>query len=184
MHDHHHNNQTNATTTAWQYYHILQNSRTIKQTMVDINDHFISIISAPLKVDGDGSYAKPVPTHHNIYTSSLTSEGLQAIKKRDPFLYYSIPGIRAAARPNEKVDMSSMKTTQSSISVERRSCVSVEVDILDSLISKGDDKGKRESTNTKTQDWSESEGDNNVPLHTKRRRRWSYTYGSEFQKAS
>ena len=74
-----------------------------------------------------------------------------------------------------------MKTTQSSISVERRSCVSVEVDILDSLISKGDDKEeKREST----KDWSEGDNNNNVPLRTKRRRRWSYIYGSEFQKAS
>ena len=150
----------------------------IKQTMFDINDHFISIIRTPLKVvDGDGASVKPVPTHHNIDTSSLTSEGLQALKKRDPFLYYSIPGVRAAARLNEKLEISSMETTQSSISVERRSCVSVEVDILDSFILKGDDKGKRENT----MDWSD--GDNNVPLCTKRRRRWSFTYGAAFQKA-
>lgn len=119
--------------------------------MVDINDHFISIIRTPLKVDGDGASVKPVPTHHNIDTSSLTSEGLQALKNRDPFLYYSIPGVRAAARLNEKLDISSMETTQSSISVERRSCVSVEVDILDLSILKGDDKGKRENT----KDWSD-----------------------------
>ena len=103
--------------------------------MVDINDHF-SIIRAPLKV-GDGASVKPVPTptHHNIDISSLSSEGLQALKKRDPFLYYSIPGVRAAVNI-------SMKTTHSSISVERRSCVSVEVDILHSLILQGDEEEK------------------------------------------
>lgn len=141
--------------------------------MVDINNHFFPSSVPPQNV-GDGASVKPVPKHHTIDTSSLSSEGLQALKKHDPFLYNSIPGVHAAACLNEKVDTSSI---QSSISVERRSCVSVEVDILNSLKLKVYDEGNREPT----KDWSDD--DNDVPVCTKRRRRWSFTYGAAFQKA-
>jgi hypothetical protein len=92
---------------------------------MDTDDN-ITIILVPLK--DNGASLKPAPTH--IDTTSLSKEGLEALRKHDPFLYYSIPGVRTAACLNERVVMSPLKPIKPPISVERRSCVSVECDIL------------------------------------------------------
>ncbi len=45
-----------------------------------------------------------------IDTRYLKKEDLQALKEHDPFLYYSIPGVRAAAiQSNGSVDMLSLR---------------------------------------------------------------------------
>jgi hypothetical protein len=126
------------------------------------NDSIIAF-HVPMK---DAAPVKPAPTM--IDASSLTNEGLEILKKQDPFLYYSIPGVRTAAVRNksESVEMSSLissNSSHSSISVERRSCVSVECDF--SSLGLG--------------------GSNDDAPVQKRRRRWSYSYnaGSKFQKA-
>jgi hypothetical protein len=124
-----------------------------------VNDAFAtaSIFYVPMK---DGAPLKPVPKKM-IDASSLCKEGLETLKKQDPFLYYSIPGVRTAIVRNESVEMSSLNSNQSSISVERRSCVSVECDFLHlGLGGLNDD----------------------ASVH-KRRRRWSFNAGSKFQEA-
>jgi len=126
----------------------------------------ITIILVPLK--DNGASVKPASTH--IDTTSLSKEGLEALRKHDPFLYYSIPGVRTAACLNERVVMSPLKTIKPPISVERRSCVSVECDILHLLRSKYGDEGKRKRM--------EIENRSDAPVHTRRQRRWSFTYGA------
>ena len=105
-------------------------AQSIEPMAMDTDD--ITIIIVPLK--DDEASVKPAPTH--IDTTSLSKEGLEALKKHDPFLYYSIPGVRTAACLNERVVMSPLKPIKPPISVERRSCVSVECDILQLLRSK------------------------------------------------
>lgn len=75
-----------------------------------------------------------------IDTAHLNEEDLKALKKADPFLYYSIPGVRAATiQSNRSVDMSSLhggaiprrascpsRIESASSKVERRSCISFE----------------------------------------------------------
>lgn len=75
--------------------------------------------------DGPSSH----PVSKEIRRSSLDRDGLAAIKKNDPFLYYSIPGVRSESL-NKRIELQSPLGMQSSILVQRRSCVSVECDIL------------------------------------------------------
>jgi hypothetical protein len=131
-----------------------------------VNDAFAtaSVFYVPMK---DSAPLKPVPSKLiDVDASSLCKEGLETLKKQDPFLYYSIPGVRTAVVGNESVEMSSLNSNQSSMSVERRSCVSVECDVLHLGLHLG------------------LGGLNNddAPVH-KRRRRWSFNAGSKFQKA-
>ncbi len=50
------------------------------------------------------SPADPTPTEVEV-NKSLSAQDLQSLKKRDPFLYYSIPGVRDATVRLEHVDM-------------------------------------------------------------------------------
>eukprot|EP00985_Skeletonema_marinoi_P003864 scaffold1682_cov154-Skeletonema_marinoi.AAC.3 len=143
----------------------------IEPMAMDTDTDDIAIILVPLK--DNGASVKPAPTH--IDTTSLSKEGLEALRKHDPFLYYSIPGVRTAACLNERVVMSPLKTIKPPISVERRSCVSVECDILQLLRSKYGDERKRKRI--------EIENRSDAPVHTRRQRRWSFTYGAAFQQA-
>ena len=75
-----------------------------------------------------------------IDTAHLKEEDLKALKKEDPFLYYSIPGVRAATiQSNRSVDMSSLhggvihrrascpsRIESTPTKVERRSSISFE----------------------------------------------------------
>ena len=75
-----------------------------------------------------------------IDTANLNEEDLNALKKSDPFLYYSIPGVRAATiQSNRSVDMSSLhggviprrascpsRIESTPTMVERRSSISFE----------------------------------------------------------
>lgn len=84
-----------------------------------------------------------------IDTRYLKKEDLQALKEHDPFLYYSIPGVRAATiQSNGSVDMLSLRrggniprratfaprinSTPTKVEVERQSRISFEchVDLL------------------------------------------------------
>ena len=44
-----------------------------------------------------------------IDTRKLTEDDLKRLKKKDPFLYFSIPAVRSAALLNRDVDMSSLQ---------------------------------------------------------------------------
>jgi len=55
---------------------------------------------------------------------SMTEEDLKLLQKKDPFLYYSIPGVREAALSLKEVDYS--KISQSACKVSRKTRVSFE----------------------------------------------------------
>ena len=79
-----------------------------------------------------------------IDTQKLTEDDLKSLKKKDPFLYFSIPAVRSAALLNKDVAMSSLQGWESRCSrsgrasypsqgesirttkVVRRSCISFE----------------------------------------------------------
>jgi hypothetical protein len=48
--------------------------------------------------------ADPTPVEVDV-DKALSAQDLRSIKKRDPFLYYSIPGLREAAVRQKRVDM-------------------------------------------------------------------------------
>ncbi len=50
------------------------------------------------------SLADPTPTEVEV-NKSLSAQDLQSLKEQDPFLYYSIPGVRDATVRLENVDM-------------------------------------------------------------------------------
>lgn len=97
------------------------------------------------------SYTFIIPTKRSepakekeIDTQKLTEDDLKSLKKKDPFLYYSIPAVRSAALLNKDVAMSSLQGRKSQCSrsgrascpsqiesipttkVVRRSCISFE----------------------------------------------------------
>ena len=91
-----------------------------------------------------------------IDTANLNEEDLKALKKEDPFLYYSIPGVRAATiQSNRSVDMSSLhggviprrascpsRIESTPTTVERRSSISFEChpDLLLENLGEDDDE--------------------------------------------
>ena len=96
----------------------------------------VDITIVPTKLH-DGPSTRQVS--HQITRESLGRDGLAAIKKKDPFLYYSIPGVRHTSL-NKSIDLPSLMGRQSSILVQRKSCVSVECDILTLIELTADDK--------------------------------------------
>ena len=67
----------------------------------------------------------PEPTEIDI--GNLSTEGLQALKQEDPFLYYSIPVVRRAALSFEEPDMSRISSNETTTTtVKRRTRVSFE----------------------------------------------------------
>ncbi len=102
---------------------------------------FVSTLSVPTKVASTDGASKKV-----IDTRNLSEQDLEALKKQDPFLYYSIPR-PVRQRSGSAADMISQRNQESARScrqrascpsliesspatvVERRSCISVECDI-------------------------------------------------------
>lgn len=66
------------------------------------------------------------PEQTEIDISNLSAEDLQALKKEDPFLYYSIPSVRRAAFHLEEPDLSRSRLEESATVVKRCTRVSFE----------------------------------------------------------
>jgi hypothetical protein len=63
---------------------------------------------------------KPSPKQH-INVKSLSAQDLNALKKKDAFMYYSIPAVRYAALLNKAIDMSKLDEVPT---VMKRNCTS------------------------------------------------------------
>ncbi len=71
------------------------------------------------------SAASYSPEPIEIDISTLSTQDLQSLKQDDPFLYYSIPGVRKSAYSFEEPDMSRTSLKECT-TVERRTRVSYE----------------------------------------------------------
>ena len=63
--------------------------------------------------------ADPTPTQVDV-NKSISAQELKSLKKRDPFLYYSIPGVRDAAVRLEDADMHQI--VQNGLNRKSQSC--------------------------------------------------------------
>ena len=77
---------------------------------------------------------QPPAEPKTIALTTVSADDLRSIKKEDPFLYYSIPGVRSAKLLGQEVDINNLGTSrlvqgrpvQSSQTVTRRRCISFE----------------------------------------------------------
>eukprot|EP00984_Skeletonema_dohrnii_P004603 scaffold1634_cov118-Skeletonema_dohrnii-CCMP3373.AAC.1 len=67
-----------------------------------------------LKLASRLSPANPAPTEVNV-DKSLSAQDLKYLKKRDPFLYYSIPGVRDATIRLEHADVDMHQIAQNGL---------------------------------------------------------------------
>ena len=60
--------------------------------------------------------ADPTPTQVDV-NKSISAQDLKSLKKQDPFLYYSIPGVRDAAVRLEHADIDMYQVAQNGLSL-------------------------------------------------------------------
>ena len=85
---------------------------------VAVTSAFSSTISCP-------TFPEDRPNKIIVDVANLNVEDIQALKKSDPFLYFSIPAVYKAAVYNREIDLSTLQDSHSR-RVERRSCISFE----------------------------------------------------------
>eukprot|EP00984_Skeletonema_dohrnii_P026295 scaffold15605_cov78-Skeletonema_dohrnii-CCMP3373.AAC.2 len=71
-----------------------------------------------LKLASRLSPANPAPTEVDV-DKSLSAQDLKSLKKRDPFLYYSIPGVRDATVRLEHADVDMHQIAQIGLKMKR-----------------------------------------------------------------
>ena len=101
-----------------------------------INGDFITTLTVPTK----GAASTDEAPKRVIDTRNLSEEDLKALRKQDPFLYYSIQSARNAALRRNSADMTALRNQEKlarsrrascpsrveSTMVERKSCISFE----------------------------------------------------------
>lgn len=85
---------------------------------VAVTSAFSSTISCP-------TFPEDRPNKIIVDVANLNVEDIQALKKSDPFLYFSIPAVYKAAVYNREIDLSTLQDSHSS-RVERHSRISFE----------------------------------------------------------
>ncbi len=123
------NNKTSTTATA--------RKAGTADTAANSNSEYVTSLTVPMK----GAASTDEAPKRVIDTRNLSEEDLEALKKQDPFLYYSIPTVRNAVL--RRSSASNVTTTQrnpeparsrrascpsrvESSMVERKSCISFE----------------------------------------------------------
>jgi hypothetical protein len=79
---------------------------------------FVLVFSAP-------TFA-PKSKPRQICINNMSPKDLAVLKKKDPFLYYSIPAIRDAKLHMKKVNQSGNSKSDNPLKVTRQSCISFE----------------------------------------------------------
>ena len=101
-----------------------------------INGDFITTLTVPTK----GAASTDEAPKRVIDTRNLSEEDLKALRKQDPFLYYSIQSARNAALRRSSADLTALRNQEEvarslrascpsrveSTMVERKSCISFE----------------------------------------------------------
>jgi len=115
----------------------MSTQRNNTKSINNANDEWPEILKSASRL----SPANPAPTEVNV-DKSLSAQDLKSLKKRDPFLYYSIPGVRDATIRPEHADVDMHQIAQNGLKMKRY-CQSCPASIQTSFTSNPIAKVKR-----------------------------------------
>ena len=139
-------------------------TKLFRKNAIEANEEWPEIINGQVgEVIRVKTQTRPPAEPKRIALTAVSADDLRSIKKEDPFLYYSIPGVRSAKLLGQEVDINNLGTSRfSSCLVQgrpvqpaqtaiRSRCISFEChpdllfeDIMDNLsIEEGDKDEKK-----------------------------------------